>query len=76
MKYEVAHVDGKVYVTFRDAMMVRKFIDVVEDTIKSNIFNNNYSAAREQIDFLLALTAAYREMRDSEKNEEPNGTRL
>lgn len=76
MKYEVAHVDGKVYATFKDATMVRKFIDVVEDVIKSSIFNNNYSAAREQIDFLLALNAAYREMRDSEKNEEPDGTRL
>lgn len=76
MKYEVAHVDGKVYATFKDSLMVRKFIDVVEDVIKSNVFNNNYSAARDQIDFLLALKTIYREMRDSEENEEPDGTRL
>lgn len=76
MNFEVAHVDGKVYLTFKDSKLLTVIMSDVEDLIKSTAYAGNYESAKEYIDVLLALQTAYKEMRDSEKNEEPDGTRL
>ena len=76
MKFEVAQHDGNVYLTFTDPSLLTVIMSDVEDLIKSTASAGNFESAKEYIDLLLKLRKAYKEMRDSEKNEEPDGTRL
>ena len=75
-KYEVAFDNGKVFATFKNPSILRKFMDCVEDEIKSKVFNNNYREAKDLIGFLLDLEDAYKTMEEGDKNEESDGTRL
>lgn len=72
MKYEIAYLDGKVYLTFKNQYIVRRFMGVIDDLAKSAHFNGNHEEARDLLDFYLDLKQAVRDMGDSEKNEEPN----
>ena len=74
--FEVAQLSGKVYLTFKDSKLLTVIMSDIEDLIKSTAYAGNYESAKEYIDMLLALRTASKEMRDSEKNEEPDGTRL
>ena len=74
--FEVAQFSGTVYLTFKDPKLLTVIMSDIEDLIKSTAYAGNYESAKEYIDMLLALRTAYKEMRDSEKNEEPDGTRL
>ena len=69
MNYEVAFCNGKVYATFKSPEMLRKFIGVVEDCIKSEVFNANWEGAGELIAFLLDLKQAQKESNHGEVEE-------
>lgn len=64
MKFEVAHVDGKVYLTFKDSKLLTVIMSDVEDLIKSTAYAGNYESAKEYIDMLLKLRKAKKEMEE------------
>lgn len=70
MNYEVAFCNGKVYATFKSPEMLRKFIGVVEDCIKSEVFNANWESAGDLITFLLDLKEAQKESKHKEAEED------
>lgn len=67
MIFEVAHVDGKVYLTFKDSKLLTVIMSDIEDLIKSTAYAGNFEATKEYIDLLLALRKAYKEMKGEEK---------
>ena len=67
MMFEVAHVDGKVYLTFKDSKLLTVIMSDVEDLIKSTAYAGNYESAKEYIDMLLKLRKAKKEMKGEEK---------
>lgn len=68
MKFEVAHVDGKVYLTFKDPKLLTVIMSDVEDLIKSTAYAGNYESTQEYIDMLLKLRKAKKEM-EAAKND-------
>lgn len=67
MKFEVAHVDGKVYLTFKDPKLLTVIMSDVEDLIKSTAYAGNFEATKEYIDMLLKLRKAKKEMEEAAK---------
>jgi len=65
-KFEVASYKGKVMATFKSQEILRKFIGVVEDLVKSEVFNSHYEEAKELIEFMMELKKAQREFREYE----------
>lgn len=65
--FEVAHAEGKVYLTFKDPKLLAVIMSDIEDLIKSTAYAGNYESAKEYIDMLLALRKAKKEM--EEKND-------
>ena len=70
MNYEVAFCDGRVSATFKSPEILRKFIGVVEDCIKSEVFNANWENAGDLIGFLLDLKEAQKESKKMEVGED------
>lgn len=62
MMFEVAHVDDKVYLTFKEPSLVRKFMGCIEDLAKQEIFNGNYEKCCSLLDGYLALEDVYKEI--------------
>lgn len=69
MKFEVAHVDGKVYLTFKDPKLLTVIMSDVEDLIKSTAYAGNFEATKEYIDMLLKLRKAKKEMEEDKEDE-------
>lgn len=67
MTFEVAQVNGKVYLTFKDCSLLKVVMSDVQDLIKSTAYAGNFEATKEYIDLLLALRKAYKEMKEEEK---------
>lgn len=64
MKCEVAHADGKVYLTFKDPKLLAVIMSDIEDFIKSTAYAGNFESTKEYIDMLLALRKAKKEMEE------------
>ena len=64
MTFEVAQVNGKVYLTFEDSKLLTVAMKDVEDLIKSTAYAGNYEATKEYIDTLLKLRKAKKEMEE------------
>lgn len=62
--FEVAHADGKVYLTIKDSKLLSVIMSDVEDLAKSSAYAGNYESAKEYIDMLLALRKAKKEMEE------------
>lgn len=69
MTYEMAYLDGKLYVTFNDPELVAKLMGCVDDMAKSEIFNGHRANARDLLDFYLDLEQAYGDMDKEGKND-------
>ena len=67
MKCEVAQVDGKVYLTFKDPKLLAVIMSDIEDLIKSTAYAGNYEATKEYIDTLLKLRKAKKEMEEDKE---------
>lgn len=67
MPYEIAYLDGKLYLTFKDAKLVKKLMGCVDDMAKSELFNRHYANARDLLDFYLDLEQAYGDMEKEDK---------
>lgn len=65
--FEVAHAEGKVYLTFKDPKLLAVIMSDIEDLIKLTAYAGNYESAKEYIDMLLALRKAKKEMKEEEK---------
>lgn len=70
MMFEVAHVDDKVYLTFREPALVRKFMGCIEDMAKSEIFNGNYEKCSALLDGYLELEDVYKEITKGEEADD------
>ena len=68
MIFEVAQVNGKVYLTFEDPKLLSVVMSDMEDLVKSTAYAGNYEAAKEYIDTLLKLRKAKKEMEEA-KND-------
>lgn len=62
--FEVAHADGKVYLTFKDPKLLAVIMSDIEDLIRSTACAGNYESTQEYIDMLLALRKAKKEMEE------------
>ena len=69
MMFEVAHVDDKVYLTFKDSKLLTVIMSDVEDLIKSTAYAGNFEATKEYIDMLLKLRKAKKEMEEEKEND-------
>ena len=69
MKCEVAQVDGKVYLTFKDPKLLAVIMSDIEDLIKSTAYAGNYESTQEYIDMLLKLRKAKKEMEEDKEDE-------
>lgn len=69
MTFEVAQVNGKVYLTFEDSKLLTVVMKDVEDLIKSTAYAGNFEATKEYIEALLKLRKAYKEM-EEKKNDQ------
>ena len=65
MIFEVAHVNGKVYLTFEDPKLLSVVMSDIEDLVKSTAYAGNYEATKEYIDTLLKLRKAKKEMEEA-----------
>lgn len=71
MTYEMAYLDGKLYLTFKDAELVKKLMGCVDDMAKSELFNGHRYQARDLLDFYLELEEAYEEMNMEVEEDDP-----
>ena len=71
MTYEMAYLDGKLYLTFKDAELVKKLMGCVDDMAKSELFNGHRCQARDLLDFYLELEEAYEEMNMEVEEDDP-----
>ena len=62
--FEVAYVDGKVYLTIKDSKLLSVIMSDIEDLVKSTAYAGNYESAKEYIDMLLALRKTKKEMEE------------
>ncbi len=69
MIFEVAQVNGKVYLTFEDPKLLTVVMSDIEDLVKSTAYAGNYEATKEYIDTLLKLRKAKKEMEEGKEND-------
>lgn len=62
MNFEVGYRSGEVQISIDSMTVLKKLIQISEDTAKSELINGHLEEARDVINFLLALKRAYKEM--------------
>ncbi len=62
MNFEVGYRSGEVQISIDSMTVLKKLIQISEDTAKSELINGHFEEARDVINFLLALKKAYKEM--------------
>lgn len=70
MNMEVANYDGVFYIALDNPELMDEFINVVENTIKSQVFCCDFEGAGRTIKFLLELYDARKKAKEAGKSAE------